>query len=303
MLSSSIDRSNPMRVSTITVAVVLAAAVPVAQQQGPISRLISARELAQLRDPALVLLHVAEDDSAYAEGHIPGARFLRYRSAAPGGDDDLGAELPPMPVLKELFDGVGVSDTSRVVLYGHPVLASRVFFTLDAVGHRRVAILDGGLQAWQAGGHPVDRGADKTAGGRRGTFTPRLHAERLATAEWIRTSAGRISLVDVRPDPEFTGSDGGMAGVHVAGHIEGAKQLTWNALVAPDGLFLPADQLRAKLQGAGAVAGKAVVPYCMIGMRASVVYFVARHLGLDVRLYDGSIVDWGRRGLPTKMGR
>lgn len=43
--------------------------------------------------------------------------------------------------------------------------------------------------------------------------------------------------------------------------------------------------------------------YCMVGMRASVVYFVARYLGYDARLYDGSIVDWGRRGLPTRTGR
>jgi 3-mercaptopyruvate sulfurtransferase SseA len=41
----------------------------------------------------------------------------------------------------------------------------------------------------------------------------------------------------------------------------------------------------------------------MVGMRASVVYFVARHLGLDAKMYDGSIVDWGRRKLPVQSGR
>ena len=294
-----------MRPASITVAFLLfAAAVAIAQQPASAGRLISASELAaQTKDPALVILHVAEDDSAYAQSHIPRARFVRYRSVAPGGSDDLGAELPPLQALKELFEAVGVSDTSRVVLYGHPVLASRVFFTLDAVGHPRVAILNGGLEAWRAGGHPVERGAGTPAGDRRATFAPRIDPKRFATAQWIRANAASISLVDVRPDPEFTGSDGGMGGVHVPGHIDGAKQLAWNALVGPDGLFLAADQLRTKLQGAGAVAGKPIVPYCMIGMRASVVYFVARHLGLDARLYDGSIVDWGRRGLPTKTGR
>jgi 3-mercaptopyruvate sulfurtransferase SseA len=37
----------------------------------------------------------------------------------------------------------------------------------------------------------------------------------------------------------------------------------------------------------------------MVGMRASVVYFVSRMLGYDARLYDGSIMDWSRRKLPT----
>jgi 3-mercaptopyruvate sulfurtransferase SseA len=40
----------------------------------------------------------------------------------------------------------------------------------------------------------------------------------------------------------------------------------------------------------------------MIGMRASVIYFVARHLGFDAKMYDGSIVDWGQRKLPVRKG-
>src|SRR5918996_299262 len=71
----------------------------------------------------------------------------------------------------------------------------------------------------------------------------------------------RIALVDVRPDEEFTGSDGGMAGAHAAGHIDGARQLPWGSLVGSDGRFLPVDQLRAKLAAAGAGPGKPVVAY------------------------------------------
>ena len=285
------------------VAVALITAVASYAQPPATGRLVSARDLAsQLKDPTLIILHVAEHSSDYTRAHIPGARFIRYGSVAASGADDLGAELPASTTVKALFEGVGVSDSSRVVIYGHTVLASRVFFTLDAFGHPRVAILDGGLRTWQAEGHPVESGPDNSPA-RQGTFAPRLNPDRLVTAEWIRSHAGQIALVDVRPDPEFTGSDGGMGGMHPVGHIDGAKQLTWNALVGADGRFLPEDQLRAKLLAAGAVGGKPVVPYCMIGMRASVVYFVARHLGLDARLYDGSIVDWGRRQLPTKTGR
>jgi thiosulfate/3-mercaptopyruvate sulfurtransferase len=112
-----------------------------------------------------------------------------------------------------------------------------------------------------------------------------------------------ISLLDVRPDPEFLGTDGGMGGMHAAGHIQGARQLTWNALVGDAGTFLPKEQLKERLEGAGVVWGRLVVAYCMVGMRASVVYFVARHLGYDARLYDGSIVDWSRRKLPVTQAR
>jgi thiosulfate/3-mercaptopyruvate sulfurtransferase len=265
-------------------------------------RLFSTAELAaRLNDPRLVVLHVVDRSSTFEQGHIPGARPIQYASVAVDGSDGLGAELPLMAELERVFEDAGVADTSHVVIYGATVPAARVFFTLDAAGHPQVALLDGGLKAWQAEGRPIATGAPASV--TRGAWSPRLRAERMATAQWIQKEAGRFALVDVRPDDEFTGADGGIGGTHAAGHIDGARQLPWNTLVGSDGRFLPKDQLRAKLEAAGAAPGRPVVSYCMVGMRASVVYFVARHLGLDAKLYDGSIIDWGRRGLPTKRGR
>jgi thiosulfate/3-mercaptopyruvate sulfurtransferase len=178
------------------------------------------------------------------------------------------------------------------------VLAARAFFTLDVFGHRRVAVLDGGLQAWRDANQPVETGAARPAAA--GRFGPTLDAARLADATFIREQMpGKgIALVDVRPDDEFFGRNT-MGGALAAGHIPGARQLTWNSLLAADGKFLPREELRTRLQAAGITAGRPVVAYCMVGMRASVVYFVARYLGHDARLYDGSIVDWSRRQLPV----
>jgi thiosulfate/3-mercaptopyruvate sulfurtransferase len=262
--------------------------------------LVSVVELkAKLKDPTVVVLHVGDPSGPFEEGHIPGARFVRYGDFAVDGDG-LGSELPSVETVKRVFEAVGVSDDSQVVLYGQsPVTAARAFFTLDAFGHKNVALLDGGLRAWRAANQPVETGP--SAARPAGRFTPRLNAQRVADAALIqqRVPNGGIALVDVRPDPEFFGTDGGMNGMHAAGHIAGAKQLTWNALVGGDGLFLPTEQLKQRLEAAGVVSGKPVVPYCMVGMRASVVYFVARHLGYDAKLYDGSIVDWSRRKLPV----
>jgi thiosulfate/3-mercaptopyruvate sulfurtransferase len=261
--------------------------------------LVSVADLkAMLKDPYVVVLHVVDRGAAFEEGHIPGARALRYVDFAVDGDG-LGSELPSAETAKRVFEAAGVSDDSRVVIYAQgAVTAARAFFTLDAFGHQRVAILDGGLRAWRDAGLPLETGPSAAKAGR---FTPQLNAQRVVDAALIqrRVPSGGIALVDVRPDPEFFGTDGGMGGMHAAGHIAGAKQLTWNALVGADGRFLPADQLKQRLEGAGVAAGKPVVSYCMVGMRASVVYFVARHLGYDAKLYDGSIVDWSRRKLPV----
>ena len=287
-------------------AVALIFAVPIIAQT-PVTgagMLVSATELAAvLKDPSVVVLHVADRAAVFEEGHIPGARFLRYPDFAIEGDDGVGSELPPADVVKRVFEAVGVSDDTRVILYAQgPVAPARAFFTLDAFGHRRVALLDGGLRAWRDAKQPIETGpAQQAAATRKGQFTPRLNAERVASAALIQKNVpGKdIALVDVRPDPEFFGTDGGMNGMHAPGHIAGARQLTWNALVGADGRFLPREQLKERLESAGVVAGRPVVSYCMVGMRASVVYFVARHLGYDARLYDGSIMDWSRRKLPV----
>ncbi|MBI1876508.1 MAG: sulfurtransferase [Acidobacteria bacterium] len=274
-------------------------------QSPPSGLLVSTDQLAaRMQDPALVLLHVGDRESTFSEGHISGARFLPYGAFAVNGDGDIGSELPPIDELKRVFESVGVSDTSRIVLYGSsPVAAARAFFTLDAIGHPRVALLDGGLTAWRAEGRAIEKG--EPAGAETGRFNPRLNAERIADAAFIqqRLATNGLALLDIRPDPEYLGTDSGMGGRHAVGHIAGAQQLPWNTLVQKDGRFLPREELDAKLRGAGATSGKPVVSYCMVGMRASVAYFVARYLGFDARLYDGSIMDWTRRKLPTTTGR
>ncbi len=274
-------------------------------RQSPQGFLISASELASvLADPNVVVLHIGDRSSTFEEAHIPGARFVRYSDFAVDGDHGLGSELPPPDTVKRVFEAAGVSDGSRVVLYGtSTVAAARAFFTLDVMGHPRVAILDGGLRAWRADGRAIATGAQTAAS--PGRFTPRLNDSRLASAQLIQqqTPAKALALVDVRPDPEYLGTDGGMGGMHAAGHIAGAQQLPWDTLVTSDGRFLPQDQLRARLAAVGVASGKPMVAYCMVGMRASVVYFVARHLGFDARLYDGSIVDWTQKRLPVVTGR
>jgi thiosulfate/3-mercaptopyruvate sulfurtransferase len=149
----------------------------------------------------------------------------------------------------------------------------------------------------------VEQGAYSAYGG-KGALTARPRPEVVAMADWIakRLEGPQMALIDARPDAEFIG-EGGMNAANSPGHLPGARQLVWTDLVSRSGQFVADAELRSKMTAAGARAGVPVVTYCMVGMRASVVYFVARHLGYDVKLYDGSIIDWGQRQLPVKKGR
>lgn len=257
---------------------------------------------ARLRDPAWVVLHVGRDRASYDAGHLPGARFLPLASIV-AERDGVPNELPPVAHLDSVFESVGVSDGSRVVLYGDlgGLAAARAFFTLEYLGHTGAALLDGGLEAWRAAGRPVTTAAP---GPSRGSLTPRPRPERAVGAEWVRERLRdpAVVLVDARPAAEFSGAEPG-AGITRPGHIPGARNLFWrDALVSPERPVLrDVLVLRAMYEGAGAARGKTVVTYCRTGVQASHAYFVARYLGYEARMYDGSFIDWSRRdGYPVE---
>jgi thiosulfate/3-mercaptopyruvate sulfurtransferase len=294
----------------------------------------------RLADPTTVILHVGRTRAEYDAGHIPGARFLALSSIVTERDG-LPSELPATDALREAFEAAGVSDNSRVVVYGDPLLAGRVFFTLDYLGHPP-AVLNGGLAAWRAAGHATET---QEPAARRGTFTPRPQADRVVDAEWVRGHLrdSTVVFIDARPPEEFSGATPG-EGVQRPGHIPGAKNVFWrNTLVSEaDPTLRGPDVLRAFFRLAGArQAGEpapyvverpryepgdttrprrgqrrqpprrteaklpvsTVVTYCRTGVQASWDYYVARFLGYDAKMYDGSYIDWSRRGADYPVER
>jgi thiosulfate/3-mercaptopyruvate sulfurtransferase len=282
---------------------ILAALAVLAQTSSGL--LVSPSELAaMLKDPTVVVVAVANQPGDFAAGHIPGARFVRYGDIAIDGGG-LQSELPPIDQLRQVLAASGISDRSKVIIYGSTIGATRMFFTLDYFGHPHARVLNGGLSAWKANGGAIETGPPPIRHRSDTDLTPKVQAQRVVTADWIkeRLSSPKMTLLDARPDAEYTGADGGMNGTHVKGHLPDAQQLVWNTLVDSSGRFLPDAELRKKYEAIGAAKGTPLVSYCMVGMRASVTYFVARHLGYDARMYDGSIVDWSRRKLPAVMGK
>jgi thiosulfate/3-mercaptopyruvate sulfurtransferase len=270
---------------------------PAAQATAEVNRhlLVSTDWLvAQLDDPAVVVLQVGRDEAEYRAGHIPGARFVPLGSILVERDGALN-QLPEVHVLTEVFERAGVSDDSHVVVYGDlgGLAAARAFFTLEYLGHPRVSLLDGGLEAWKAEDRPLAVEAPTV---RRGSFTPRPQPERVVTAGWVRQRLEdpRYVLIDARPPAQYSGEE---AGGLRPGHIPGARNLFWRtALVSDDDLRLKdAQTLRAMYAAAGASPGRTVVTYCRTGMQASHAYFVSRYLGYPAVMYDGSYVDWSRR--------
>lgn len=288
------------------IAAVLAVPPAGAAQSNP-DVLVSAEWLAEHGDdPDVAILHVAMAQmGGMPDEVVPGSRLIDYHEIALE-QNGLSTELAPVDDLVATFRAAGVSNDSRVVVVGdRGHMLARVFMTLDYLGHGdRASVLDGGIRAWKAsGGEVTSELATPTAG----TFEADVREDMIVTAEWIRDRLDdpAVTLIDARPETEYTGERPGRNGLR-GGHIPGAYNLYWEDLTRSEELptLRELDEVKARFDEAGAAMDGLVVSYCLIGMRASYTYMISRYLGYDARFYDASWNDWGaREELPLVEGK
>ena len=255
-----------------------------------------------LNDDSLVLLQVGEKKE-YDEAHIPGAQFIQMQDISTPRGQGLTLELLAVEQLKATFERFGVTDKSRVIVYfgkDWVTPTARVFMTLDYLGlGDRTSILDGGLPAWRAENRAVTAEIREV---KPGSFTPRPNAKLVVDAAWVNANLSKpgVAILDARAAKFYTGEEVGQ--MPRGGHIPRAKSIPFSTLVDDKtNKFKTPEALRTLFGTAGVKENDSVTTYCHIGQQASLLYFVARYLGYDAHLYDGSFQDWsGRSELPVE---
>jgi thiosulfate/3-mercaptopyruvate sulfurtransferase len=249
-----------------------------------------------LNDASLVLLHVG-DKKEYDAAHIPGAQFIQLSDISAPRGQGLILELPSVEQLKAAFEKFGVSDDSRIVIYFGKDWVSptaRIYFTLDYLGlGDRASILDGGMLVWQAENRPVTA---EVRAPKVGSIAPRPNTKLVVDATWVSANLNKpgVAILDARASKFYTGAEAGQ--MPRAGHILGAKSIPFSTLVEDgNNKFKSPEALRQLFTAEGVKPQDSVATYCHIGQQASLLYFVARYLGYDAHLYDGSFDDWSRR--------
>ena len=264
---------------------------------------------AHLDDPSWLVVDVrhqladpAQGERSYAEGHIPGAFFLhcdRDLSGPPSGSNGRHPLPDPLRLAARLGE-IGVGPQTQVVAYddAQGMIAGRLWWLLRWLGHDRVALLDGGLQAWQDVGGiltdilPTPQAKIFLRGAGIAPVGADYVLERLETPQ--------MHLVDARSPDRFRGENETLD--PVGGHIPGAVNRFFRDNLQADGRFKPAAQLRAEWLAvlAGALPEQ-VVHQCGSGVSACQSILAMEIAGLPgSRLYAGSWSEWcADRGRPV----
>lgn len=276
---------------------------------GPWHHLVDA---AALRDalgdgaaaPALVVLDcrhdLADPDAgrhAYEAGHIPGAvhAHIDRDLSGPVAETTGRHPLPDPDAFRRTMGRLGIGPDTQVVAYDDKggAFAARAWWLLRHYGHGHVAVLDGGIQAWQATGGDLREGPEEnppqTFLGTPG-HTPTVDHDSIRG----RLPAAPGTLLDARGPARYRGDEEPID--PKAGHIPGALNLPFADNLGPDGRFRPVDELQARFRDAlhGRTPDQAAV-YCGSGVTACHDLLAMEHAGLHgAALYPGSWSEWCR---------
>ncbi len=238
----------------------------------------------------------------FNEGHIPGALFLDLIRDASDTSTGLGFSLPPVAQLEALFARLGVSNDTEVVLYssGHMMWATRAWWLFHYCGHHHARVLDGGLQAWRAGGHPL---SSATASYPEGDFKATPNAALFADKSAVLAAIGDAGVCTVNALPPEVYAGEGDFSYGRKGHIAGSINLHYDDLL-DDGRFRDAEALREALGAKGLLSAQRVISYCGGGISATIDAFACLLCGKEeVAVYDGSMAEWVRdESLPMETG-
>ncbi len=255
-----------------------------------------------LNKPGIVILDVGAF-THYEKNHIPGAvkAFGPWQTM---NDEFVGFMMPKVDDLAQMLRSYGVNNDSFVILYDEGITAqdtcksARALWTLHALGHDKVAILNGGFAAWEQADKPVTTEAAFPAAGNFSGKLVQAKVAGLAEVKKLLKSSTAVFVDNRNPDEHFGHEK--KSNIKRFGHLPGSKLLPASFVtnaginLSPSFMKDTAD-LQQMAQGVGIPSDKnaEIITYSNSGLQAAMGYFVLHDLlgYKNVKLFDGSILE------------
>jgi thiosulfate/3-mercaptopyruvate sulfurtransferase len=269
--------------------------------------IIQSAELLKLYNSEnLVLIDARSGKNAkanYEEKHLEGALFVDLESQlAEIKEDASNGGRHPLPKIEKFaktLSDLGISEKSHVVIYDDKNganAAARFWWMLKAVGHEKVQVLNGGLQAAEKSNFPTNA---KTKIITKATLYKvdkwKLPIATIDEVETVSQNKNHI-VIDVRETSRYNGETEPID--LVAGHIPGAINIPFTENLDENGLFLPPKELKEKYKKTFQdVKSENIIVHCGSGVTACHSLLAIAYAGIEIpKLYVGSWSEWSRNG-------
>ncbi len=243
-------------------------------------------------DDNLIIISV-DSEQRYSERHVPTAVHLSYSKLITKGKFAQGL-FPQIETINETLSSIGLTPEKHVVAYDDEGngRASRLLLTLDAIGHTRFSLLNGGLTAWASEGFPLHVESEFREPSH---YQAKFIGNNVVDKDYIleRLNDENIILIDTRSHDEFTGLQ---PLAKRSGHIPGAINIDWklNKDPARHSRLKSDDKILEMLQDRRITKDKEIIAYCQTCHRSSLTYIMLKQVGYpNIKCYPGSWSEWG----------
>ena len=249
------------------------------------------------------LADFAQGRQLYTQSHLPNAHFMDIETDLSGERSGQNGRhpLPEFDALADKLRQLGMNNETQVIAYDDAggMMAARAWWLLRALGHEAVAVLDGGMAAWERAGYALTDVVPVVAAPGDFQRKPSLMRVRTAAEVLSQLPTAEQLLIDARSPERYRGEVEPID--PIAGHIPSAINAFCANNLQADGTFKPAAELRAQwlsLLGEDIESEMdRVVHYCGSGITASHNLLSMHIAGLDVSprgasLYAGSWSEW-----------
>ena len=230
----------------------------------------------------------------WSEKRIPRARYFDFDKKIAAPNTQFPHMLPSPELFEKAVSELGINNDDIVVVYDTQGLfsAPRVWWMFKAMGHKSVAVLDGGFPAWVAGNNPIEEG--ELAAAEITAYKAAFEPEWVIDADTLESLLDdhSVAVLDARGAARFFGTEPEPRQGVRGGHMPNAKSLPFSQLIK-DGFFIDKELLVNRFNAISDIEQRLIFS-CGSGVTACVLALGAELAGRKMlTVYDGSWTEWG----------